>query len=111
MAAFASNYKGHDTFSPHKGIINLFTIAFGLIDKNKHERMDNALRFAADKNEIFSAYGLRGVSTRDEQYYPGTGYWRGPVWVSVNYLVLRGLKLFYSDYVPQQGINEDFKTT
>ena len=63
------------------------------------------MRFAADEEELFSPYGLRGVTKRDEQYYPGTGYWRGPVWVSVNYMVLRGLYLYYHNFVQKNPLN------
>lgn len=56
---------------------------------------------------MFSPYGLRGVSQRDIFYFPGTGYWRGPVWISVNYLVLRGLYLYYLDYQPTSPLSED----
>lgn len=36
------------------------------------------------------------MSTRDS-YYLGTkdAYWRGPVWININYLFVRGLNLFY----------------
>jgi mannosyl-oligosaccharide glucosidase len=84
-----------DAFSGHHGIINLFPVAFGLV--SDESKLESSLKFAADVEEVFSPYGLRGVSKQDEQYYPGTGYWRGPVWVSVNYLFLRGLNMFYQD--------------
>jgi mannosyl-oligosaccharide glucosidase len=83
-----------DTFSSHHGIVNVFPVAFGLFDDN--DKLENSLRFTADKEQLFSPYGLRGVAKGDEQYIPGMGYWRGPVWVSVNYLVLRGL---YQNYL------------
>jgi len=53
-----------DDFSAHHGIVNLFTVAFGLI--NDTDRLENALTFAADTEQMFSPYGLRGVSKRDE---------------------------------------------
>ena len=55
---------------------------------------------------MLSDYGMRGVSRRDQDYFPGTGYWTGPVWVSVNYLFLRGLYKNYLDFEPSQPINE-----
>jgi mannosyl-oligosaccharide glucosidase len=27
-------------------------------------------------------------------------YWKGPVWININYLLLRGLKLYYSSQMP-----------
>ena len=85
-----------EEFNSHHGIITLFPVAFGLI--NDSSKLENALRFAADKDEMYSPYGLRGVTKRDELYQPGVGYWRGPIWISVNYLVLRGLSMYYKDF-------------
>ena len=99
-----------DAFSSHHGVINLFPVAFGLISDDA--KLENALRFASDEEELFSPYGLRGVSKRDEEYIPGTGYWRGPVWVSVNYLVLRGLHLYYEDNsIDISGTNDKISST
>jgi hypothetical protein len=109
LAAFTSNYRANDIFNTHRGILNLYTLGFGLMDKNMTQRIDNALAFAADENEIFSPFGLRGLSARDELYSPNHGYWRGPVWVSVNYLVLRGLNKWYLDYVPEQPLSSKIR--
>lgn len=48
------------------------------------------------RNELDYGFGLTSMSTRDS-YYLATNdaYWRGPVWVNINYLFLRGLNLFY----------------
>ena len=63
--------------------------------------------FAADPETVNSPYGLRGVSAQDIEYFPGTGYWRGPIWISVNYLVLRGLYKYYYDYTPLYPLSDD----
>ena len=69
--------------------------------------LDNTLMFAVDEETMFSPYGLRGVSKRDIFYFPGTGYWRGPVWISVNYIVLRGLYKYFMDYVPAHPLRDN----
>ena len=69
--------------------------------------LDNTLMFAVDEETMFSPYGLRGVSKRDIFYFPGTGYWRGPVWISVNYIVLRGLYKYFLDYVPAHPLRDN----
>ena len=72
-------------------------------------KLESTLQFAVDNETMFSPYGLRGVSKRDIFYFPGTGYWRGPVWISVNYIVLRGLKKYFMNYVPVTPLNDVMK--
>jgi glycogen debranching enzyme len=43
----------------------------------------------------------------DEQYFPGTGYWRGPVWISVNYMVLRGLYKYYNNLELTEPLDDE----
>jgi len=101
-------YKHVNYFSPHQGIVNLWPVAFNMFDSNA--TLDNTLMFAVDNETMFSPYGLRGVSARDIFYFPGTGYWRGPVWISVNYIVLRGLFKYFMDYVPAEPLDPILKT-
>lgn len=51
------------------------------------------MNFIRDK--LWSEYGIRSLSQSDEFFGKGDNYWRGPVWVQMNYLVLRGLYKFY----------------
>lgn len=39
--------------------------------------------------------GLRSLSFSDELYGTDENYWRGAVWLPINYLVLRACKLYY----------------
>ncbi len=41
--------------------------------------------------EFWSAHGVRTLSADERAYRPKDGYWRGPVWVVSNYIVMRGL--------------------
>ena len=98
-------YKESSNFSPSQGIVNLWPVAFDMFDSNN--TLDSTLMFAVDEDTMFSPYGLRGVSKRDIFYFPGTGYWRGPVWISVNYIVLRGLYKYFLDYEPQHPLRDN----
>ncbi len=48
-----------------------------------------------DSYRLWTKYGLRSLSKSDDFFEKGNNYWTGPVWVHINYLVLRGLKLHY----------------
>jgi len=56
---------------------------------------DQARRTIADHllnpAEFLSPYGFRTLAAGEPLYNPAHGYWRGPVWVISNYLIMRGL--------------------
>jgi neutral trehalase len=43
------------------------------------------------KAEFWSPHGVRTLALDEAAYRPQDGYWRGPIWVISNYLVMRGL--------------------
>lgn len=46
--------------------------------------------------ELDSGSGLTSISKNDKQYLINSdAYWKGPVWININFLFLRGLKLYY----------------
>ena len=86
--------KKENTFNPHIGYINLFPIFFGDFDKNE---LGNIFKFLGDENEFMSDYGIRSLVKNDLLYRTGDDYWRGKIWVQINYLTLRGLKKYFWD--------------
>jgi hypothetical protein len=93
---------------------------------NEH-KLERILKYMLDENEFFSPYGLRSLSKRHKdhpfefhfggqnfkvEYLPaesntgmfgGNSNWRGPVWMPVNALIVRGLMNMYPFY------GDDFK--
>ena len=91
------------------------------------EKLERILKYMLDENEFLSPYGLRSLSKyhRDHpfkfdlggheykvEYLPaesntgmfgGNSNWRGPVWMPVNALIIRGLLNMYPYY------GDDFK--
>jgi hypothetical protein len=91
------------------------------------EKLQRILAYMLDENEFFSPYGIRSLSKyhRDHpfvfhlsgqeykvEYLPaesntgmfgGNSNWRGPIWMPVNGLIIRGLLLMYPFY------GDDFK--
>ncbi len=45
-----------------------------------------------NRREFWSANGIRTLAATEPLYNPRSGYWRGPVWVLSNYLVMHGLE-------------------
>ena len=76
----------------HKGYISLFPFLTGLIPADS-PRLGPILDLISNPNELWSDYGIRSLSKSDEFYGTGENYWRGPIWMNINYLVLKNLQV------------------
>jgi hypothetical protein len=81
-------------FNPHIGYVNLYPIIFGYLNPDEGI-FKSTMEFLEDKNELFSNFGIRSLSKSDSLYHTGEDYWRGNIWLNMNFLVLRGLYKFY----------------
>ncbi len=71
----------------HKGYISLFPFLTGLLPADS-PRLGKLLKLIGDEEELWSPYGLRSLSKRDEFYGTGENYWRSPIWININYLAI-----------------------
>lgn len=74
----------------HKGYISLFPFMTGLMDAN-HPHLKPVLDLIADEEELWSPHGIRSLSKKDEFYGTEENYWRSPIWINMNYLVVKEL--------------------
>lgn len=44
-----------------------------------------------DPKHLWSPYGLRSLSASHPESGQGENYWKGPIWIQMNYLALRAL--------------------
>jgi neutral trehalase len=47
-----------------------------------------------NRREFWSTNGVRTLAATEPLYNPESGYWRGPVWVVSNYLLMHGLERY-----------------
>jgi mannosyl-oligosaccharide glucosidase len=87
--ATIDEYEEHSLVC-HKGYISLFPFLTGLVDKDS-KRLGAILDLIEDEEELWSPYGLRSLSKNDEFYHTAEDYWRGPVWMPINYLAVSQL--------------------
>ncbi|KAG0127972.1 glycoside hydrolase [Tuber indicum] len=85
----------------HKGYISIFPFLLGLMEKDS-EKLGKVLDLIADPEELWSNYGLRSLSKKDEYYGTGENYWRGPIWININYLAIQRLMEYGSEEGPHQ---------
>ncbi|MFI5155433.1 MAG: glucosidase [Chitinophagales bacterium] len=107
----------HPTGPGHFGVADR-----GILALVNPERLRRILSKMLDENEFFSPYGIRSISKFHEQHpyvlnaqgqefrvdylpaesntgmFGGNSNWRGPIWMPVNAMIVRGLLIFYLYY-------------
>lgn len=74
----------------HKGYVSVFPFLTGLVGPDS-PHLGAILDTLGDPEELWSDHGLRSLSKSDEFYHTGEDYWRGPIWVNMNYLAVSQL--------------------
>lgn len=83
----------------HKGYLTLFPLTLGLLPVDS-PKLGALLDIIESEAELWSPYGLRSLSASDEFFGIGENYWRGPIWININYLTLQSL---YKNYMHTPG--------
>lgn len=101
-------YSGH--FSPYVGYVNLFPLLSLTINDKKLAL--SVLRLARD--ELNTPFGLASISLHSRSLLAQYGqqhesYWAGPIWININYLFLRALRLKYIELLGSEA--EEFYHT
>ena len=85
--------KMMNSFSTHVGIVNFFPLMFGLISDS--DQLKHTMKILGDPNLMLGRSGIRSLSKSDQFYLDSSNYWRGAIWINVNFLVLRGFHKYY----------------
>ncbi|KAI7161844.1 glycoside hydrolase [Hortaea werneckii] len=86
----------------HKGYVSLFPFMTGLMGP-EHPHLKDILDLIADDEELWSPHGVRSLSKKDELYGTDENYWRSPVWMNMNYLIVSNLYAIATQDGPQQA--------
>ncbi|KAJ1652391.1 Processing alpha glucosidase I [Dispira simplex] len=86
----------------HKGYVSLFPLLLNLLPPDS-PKVGKILDLIYDPDQLWSRYGIRSLSKSDPYYGQGENYWRGPIWININYLVLSAL---YKHYMLAPGPNQ-----
>ncbi|KAL6849271.1 Processing alpha glucosidase I [Amphichorda felina] len=85
----------------HKGYISLFPFLVGLM-KPDDPKLRRILDLIGDENHLWSPHGIRSLSKQDPYYETGENYWRSPVWMPINYLIVSQLRNVATQAGPQK---------
>ncbi|OCH95312.1 glycoside hydrolase family 63 protein [Obba rivulosa] len=83
----------------NKGYLSLFPFLLGLLPPDS-PHLGPILDLLRDPEHLWSPYGLRSLSASHPEFGQGENYWKGPIWVQMNYLALSSL---YKTYGAQEG--------
>ncbi|CAI2190994.1 5523_t:CDS:10, partial [Funneliformis geosporum] len=76
------------------GYLSLFPMVLELLP-NDSPKLGAILDLIHNPNELWSTYGLRSLSKSNKLFHTGEDYWKGNIWINVNYLVLSSI---YKNY-------------
>lgn len=82
----------------HKGYVSIFPFLTGLLPADS-TRLGAILDLISDPEELWSQYGIRSLSKKDEFYETDENYWRSPIWINMNYLVVTNLLVSYHSVI------------
>jgi len=79
----------------HLGYVSLFPLMLRLLPVDSPQ-LPHLLELLADPDKLWTPYGIRSLAADDRMHgrpnAPGDEpYWRGPIWINLNYLLLSGL--------------------
>ncbi|KAI0362709.1 glycoside hydrolase [Trametes cingulata] len=83
----------------HKGYLSLFPFLLSLLPPDS-PHLGAILDLLRDPDHLWSPYGLRSLSASHPEFGQGENYWKGPIWIQMNYLALSAL---YKTYAAQEG--------
>ncbi|GAA5925076.1 hypothetical protein JCM10213_000525 [Rhodosporidiobolus nylandii] len=79
----------------HAGYISLFPFLLQLLPPDS-PKLGAVLELLRDPAQLWSPYGIRSLSKSHELFGKGENYWRGPIWVQMNYMALAALNNVYA---------------
>ncbi|KAL0221106.1 hypothetical protein RCL1_000960 [Eukaryota sp. TZLM3-RCL] len=92
---FAQTQQGTTAILAHHGYVGLFPLMLCHVAPTDHDRIEKIVNIVLDENALNSPAGIRSLSKQSKLFGSGENYWRGPVWINLNYLYLKAIKECY----------------
>ncbi|PAV24387.1 glycoside hydrolase family 63 [Pyrrhoderma noxium] len=104
------NSDDESYFVCHKGYLSLFPVMLGLLDPSS-PHVGPILDILHSPDHLWSPYGIRSLSASHPEFGQGENYWKGPIWIQMNYMVLSSLhKVYAKEHGPYQAKAKEIYT-
>ncbi|ETO36126.1 hypothetical protein RFI_00934 [Reticulomyxa filosa] len=77
-------------FVDHVGYVSIFPLLLQALP-DSHRNFEHLLNQISDYEGIWTEFGLRSLSKSDKAYHTGDDYWKGAIWINMNYLTVKAL--------------------
>jgi mannosyl-oligosaccharide glucosidase len=88
------------------GYVSILPLLLGLVPKDS-PKLKAILDLIHDPNQIWSPYGICSLSKQNPYFGQDENYWRGPIWINMNYLLLHSL---HRNYIKSGPYHQKAKT-
>ena len=97
-----------EKFVDSVGYVSLFPFLLQLLEANS-SKLEYTLEHMRNPNELWSKYGIRSLSKSDPLYRKyntehDPPYWRGAIWINLNFLAVRALHHYSQVEGPYQDL-------
>ncbi|KAH8108478.1 glycoside hydrolase family 63 protein [Phellopilus nigrolimitatus] len=96
------NTDDESDFVCHKGYLSLFPFLLGLLEPSS-PHLASIFDILRSPDHLWSPYGIRSLSASHPDFGQGENYWKGPIWIQMNYMALSSL---YKKYAKEPGPNQ-----
>eukprot|EP00455_Lapot_gusevi_P004562 TRINITY_DN11880_c0_g1_i7.p1 TRINITY_DN11880_c0_g1~~TRINITY_DN11880_c0_g1_i7.p1 ORF type:complete len:214 (-),score=49.08 TRINITY_DN11880_c0_g1_i7:75-716(-) len=93
--AYQNDTSGPKKFLEHEGYVSLFPFLLQLLPADSPQ-LKATVELLADPVKLWSPFGLRSLSFQDQLFGSSEDYWRGAIWININYLAVSALHHYAS---------------
>ncbi|KAG0691000.1 Processing alpha glucosidase I [Pichia californica] len=83
-----------DIFECHEGYVTIMPFIHKLIPISDTEKLTAVIESINNPDKLWSDFGIRSLSKQDSKFHKGEDYWRGHIWININYLTLEALRYY-----------------
>jgi len=89
--------NGDKVFDNHTGYLNFWPLFLYAIDP-KDERFEITMKKLIDPDfGLWTPFGISSLSKYDPYYKMGDNYWTSPIWMNINFLIVKALFDYSND--------------